>query len=236
MYPRAPGCSTARDTRRCSAEAHEFARPGPVCAAAHRTPSGGPGADAAGGRRRVTGRAGGRGGAVEHPPDPPAGSAGGRNRAGVPRTAACDRGQESSGPVLSRDGLLRLHHAGRHSSQRAGESFLVHALHTVSGGDRPGSSGSTPELPDDGQRPDRDGGGERVAARRGDGGRRGDGDAASHQFAAGQSLPGVGTLLSADPHRRTGTRRAARDEGRGWRRHDGGPAGRPVRLARAVSG
>ena len=75
-------------------------------------------------------------------------------------------------------GYSRLRHAERHPPQRARKSRLVHALHAVSGRDRSGASRGAAQLPDDGARPDRDGGGERVAAGRGDGGRRGDDDAA----------------------------------------------------------
>ena len=74
-------------------------------------------------------------------------------------------------------GYYDTHHAERHPAQRAREPRLVHAVHAVSGRDRAGPPRSAPQLPDDGARPDGDGGRQRVAARRGDRRRRGDDDA-----------------------------------------------------------
>ena len=59
-----------------------------------------------------------------------------------------------------------------------GEPRLVHAVHALPGRDCPGPARVAAQLPDDGGGPDGDGGGERVAARRGDGRGRGD-DAAA---------------------------------------------------------
>ena len=102
-------------------------------------------------------------------------------RASTSSCASCAASPRSNQvvPVVHRPRLLRLRHAERHPAERAREPRLVHAVHAVSGRDRAGPPRSAPQLPDDGARPDRDGGRERVAARRGDRRRRGDDDAAS---------------------------------------------------------
>ena len=75
-------------------------------------------------------------------------------------------------------GLRRHHHPAGDPPQRAGEPGLVHRLHAVPAGDQPGPAGGAADLPDHGRRPHRAAGGRRVAAGRGDRGRRGD-DAAA---------------------------------------------------------
>ena len=61
-------------------------------------------------------------------------------------------------------------------AQRAGEPGVVHGVHAVSAGDQPGSARGPAQLPDHGRRAHRLRSGQRVAARRGDGRRRGDDD------------------------------------------------------------
>ena len=58
--------------------------------------------------------------------------------------------------------------------QHPGEPGLVHRLHAVPARDQPGPARGAAELPDHGRRPDRPGGRQRVDARRGHRGRRGD--------------------------------------------------------------
>ena len=65
-------------------------------------------------------------------------------------------------------------HAAGAAPQHLGEPGLVHGLHAVPAGDQPGPAGSAAELPDHGGRPDRSRGGQRIDARRGHRGRRGD--------------------------------------------------------------
>ena len=86
---------------------------------------------------------------------------------------------------------------------RVREPGLVHAVHAVSGRDRAGPPRIAAQFPDDGRGPDGDGDGERVAAGRGDGGRRSD-DAAASRAGARSSATRTATflvsraLLSAD--------------------------------------
>ena len=47
------------------------------------------------------------------------------------------------------------HHPAGHPAQHPGEPRLVHAVHAVPGGDRPGPARGAAQLPDDGRRPDR---------------------------------------------------------------------------------
>ena len=68
---------------------------------------------------------------------------------------------------------------GRHPAQCDGEPRLVHPLHALPGGDRARPARVTPQFPDDGERSDRDGRGQRVVAGRGHGCGRGDDAAAS---------------------------------------------------------
>ena len=146
----------------------------------------------------------------------PADPAGRPVRARVPPGPQQDRGQEPRPQVLHRARLLRHDHAAGHPAQRDRESRLVHALHAIPGRDRPGAAGVAAQLPDDGQRSDRDGGRQRVAARRADGGGRGDDAAASRAAEArrrSQYVPGVVAHLAADPRRHRIARRAARHRG-----------------------
>ena len=101
---------------------------------------------------------------------------------------------------------------------------LVHALHAVSGGDRPGPARVAAEFPDRGARPDRDGHRDRVAARRRHRRGRSDDDvpsAADEEGAggAGERVPGVRALLPADDRRAARPRRAARDQAGDRRSH-----------------
>ena len=74
-------------------------------------------------------------------------------------------------------GLLRHHHPAGHPAQRPPEPGLVHPVHAVPGGDRPGPAGGAAQLPDDGDGPHRAADRQRLAARRGHRGRRGDASA-----------------------------------------------------------
>ena len=76
--------------------------------------------------------------------------------------------------VDDRAGLLRHAHAAGAAAQHPGEPGLVHRLHAVSAGDQPGPAGSAAEFPDHGRRPDRPRDRQRIDARRGHRGRRGD--------------------------------------------------------------
>ena len=74
----------------------------------------------------------------QHPAAEAAEPAAGGQRVPVPR-AGCSRSPTGTRfTVVYRARLLRLHHAERDPAQRARESRLVHAVHAVSGRDRPG--------------------------------------------------------------------------------------------------
>ena len=77
--------------------------------------------------------------------------------------------------VAHRHRLLGHDHAAGDPAQRAREPRVVHGVHAVPAGDLPGPARGAAELPDDGHRPHRHGGRERVAARRGHRGGGGDG-------------------------------------------------------------
>ena len=133
-------------------------------------------------------------------------------------------GHEPGVPLLHRHGLRRLLHAPGDPAQRAGEPRLVHRVHPVPGGDRPGPAGGAAQLPDRGVRPHRPGGRQRLAAGRGD--RRGGGDGPDAWRSRARSdagLPGGRALSSAD-------HRGGPDPGRGARRPGGGGATRDVHL------
>ena len=107
---------------------------------------------------------------------------------------------------------------GGDPTQRAREPGLVHGVHPVSARDQPGPPGGLAQLPDDHHRADRLGGRQRIAARRGDGRRRGD----EHGPPAVEV--GVGTVLRpprhppADDRRAGNPGRARRDRARRRRR------------------
>ena len=65
------------------------------------------------------------------------------------------RRQEPGLPLVHRHGLLRHLHAAGDPAQHAREPGLVHGLHAVPGGDRPGPARGAAQLPDDGERPHR---------------------------------------------------------------------------------
>ena len=146
--------------------------------------------------------------------------------------------RQSRLPVVHRPRLLRLHHPAGDPAQHPREPRLVHAVHALSGRDRPGPARSAPQLPDDGARPDGDGGGQRLAPRRGHRRRRSDDDDAAGEPAAGdrQRLRRLGPRVPADARGADVARRAARHRAapcRDRRR----PAGRTrVRRLPAVSG
>ena len=103
---------------------------------------------------------------------------GARRRVRGAGRAARARGQESGLEVVHRDGLFGLLHAAGHPAQHPGEPRLVHGVHPLPGGDLAGPAGGAAQLPDDGRRPDRPADRQRLDARRGHGGRRGDAHAA----------------------------------------------------------
>ena len=124
----------------------------------------------------------------------------GRLRARGARRAARARRPEHGAALDDRARLLRHDHARGDPAQRAREPELVHRLHAVPAGDLAGPARSAHQLPDHGHRSHRSRDGERVDARRGDRGRRGD--------AAGP--PRIRILVPRVPGRR---RRSAADEG-----------------------
>ena len=89
------------------------------------------------------------------------------------------RGGEPGLPLVHRHGLLRHDHAAGDPAQHPREPRLVHAVHAVPGRDLAGPARGAAQLPDDGRGPHRPAARERVAARRGDRRRRGDGDVPS---------------------------------------------------------
>ena len=103
-------------------------------------------------------------------------------------------------------------HAERHPAQRARESRLVHAVHAVPGRDRAGPPRIAPQFPDDGARPDRDGGRQRVAARRSHRRRRSDDDAgagageADRRHRGAPAVPRRRLVLPADDRGRCESR------------------------------
>ena len=90
-----------------------------------------------------------------------------------------------------------LHTAGV-AAQHLGEPGLVHRLYAVPAGDQPGSAGGAAELPDHGRRPDRPRGGQRIDARRGHRGRRGD-DADASRGAAKATPTGWPSTSTCSP-------------------------------------
>ena len=105
--------------------------------------------------------------------------AAGRDRSRLPAPAARRRREEHGHALVHRHGLLRHAHAGGDPAQRVREPRLVHALHAVPGGNRPGTPRVAAELPDDGERSHRDGDRVGIAARRRHRRRRGDDDVPS---------------------------------------------------------
>ena len=110
--------------------------------------------------------------------DPPAAAArhpAGRSEHEVLAALRAIAAQEPGLPLVPRAGLPRHAHAAGDPAQHPGESRLVHGVHAVPGGDRAGTARGAAELPDDGDRPDRPGDRQRLAARRRHRGGRGDG-------------------------------------------------------------
>ena len=123
-------------------------------------------------------------------------------------------------------GLLRLRHAQRHPAERAREPRLVHALHAVSGGDRPGPARRLLNFQTMVIGPDRDGGRQRVAARRSHRRGRSDDAAAPRAEPADRERRGAGAVfrrrfvLSADDRRAARAGGAARHRADRRRRSD----------------
>ncbi len=100
--------------------------------------------------------------------------------------------------IADRHGLPRHGHAAGHPAQRAGKSRLVHGLHAVPGGDRPGPPGSAAEFPDHDLRADGHADRQRLAFGRGDRRGRGDGDGTRFGQDQIQRAGGGGRRASAD--------------------------------------
>ncbi len=90
------------------------------------------------------------------------------------RRAARDRRAEQPARRDDRARLPRHDHPARRTTQRARGPVLVHRLHAVPARDQPGPARGAAQLPDDGRRPHRAVDLQRLAARRGHRGRRGD--------------------------------------------------------------
>ena len=131
-----------------------------------------------------------------------------------------------------RHGLLRHPHAAGDPAQRAGEPRLVHGLHALPGRGQPGPARGRAQLPADGGRPHRHGAGQRLAARRGHGRRRGDGDGAPGPPQQVRPLLRRPWLPSADPGRAAHPRPpSGHRAGAGRRRRRSGGRGRVRRTA-----
>ncbi len=107
-------------------------------------------------------------------------AAGRHGGAGAGRVARARRRQHRRG-VDDRSGLLRHADPAGAAAQHPRKPGLVHGLHALSAGDQPGPARGAAELPDHGRRPDRSRGGQRLDARRGHRGRRGDDTDASRR-------------------------------------------------------
>ena len=145
-------------------------------------------------------------------------------RARLSRGARQDRSKEQRGPVVHRPGLLGHDHAARHPAKPAGEPWLVYALYALPGRDRPGPPRIAAQLSDGRARSDRDGSGQRLAAGRADGCRRGDDPHAprpAEEWRRARHPAGVLPHLAADPRRAGVAGSAARADGesRGPERH-----------------
>ena len=137
-----------------------------------------------------------QGDAARDPQRAAAGPAAGPERGRGARRAARDRRPEPRADLADRHGLLRHRHAARDPAQRAGESRLVHRLHALPGRGQPGPAGGAADLPADGRRPDRARARQRLAARRGDRGRRGHGDGpARRQEPRGRASSSTSTAI-----------------------------------------
>ncbi len=107
-------------------------------------------------------------------------------------------------------------HAPGDPAQHPGESRLVYRLHALPGGDRAGPAGGAAQLPDDGVRPHRIRGGQRLAAGRVHRGGRGDEpDLRAQEDQGDAGLPDRRRLPSADDRGGAHPGRGARDQHRG---------------------
>ena len=129
------------------------------------------------------------------------------------RRAARDRAAEPRHEVDDRARLLRDAHAAGRAAQGAREPRLVHRVHALPAGDLAGPARGAAQLPDDGRRPQRPACRERIAARRGDRGRRGDGHLPACEQGRGCELRRRRGLPPADDRGRPDARRAARGAG-----------------------
>ena len=102
--------------------------------------------------------------------------------------------------------LLRHAHAAGRAAQGAREPGLVHGLHAVPARDLAGPAGGAPQLPDDGLRPHRAAARERLAARRGDRRRRGDGGRPARVEGRGRTASSSTPTSSRRRSRRSRTR------------------------------
>ena len=174
-------------------------------------------------RPRVARRAGPGDRAARHPRRRAARPARGRRRDGGPRGAARPRRPEHGARLAARHRLLEHRHAARHPAQRAREPGLVHRVHAVPARDLPGSPRGALELPDHGRRPDRHGPRQRVAARRVDGRRGGDGALPPPQRRGGHHVRRRPRGAPPDGRGRAHPRRGARPRRRRRRPGDARP-------------
>jgi hypothetical protein len=130
-------------------------------------------------------------------PRPARGAGGARDSTRPPGTGLAQPGL----PFLSRHGLPRLHHPGGDPAGHPRQPRVVHPIHTLPGGDRPGPPGGAADVPDHGGRPHRPPPGQRVPARRGHGRGRGHDHVPEPGPGEGPGLPRSRGLSPPD-HRR----------------------------------
>ena len=135
-------------------------------------------------------------------------------RARRPRARPQHRGAQRGVHVADRARLPRHVHAAGDPAQRDGEPRLVHGVHAVPARDLPGAARGAAQLPDDGLRPHRDGGRQRVDARRGHCGGRGDDAVPALVEARRRRLLHRPRVPPADDRGRRHPRQAARHRGR----------------------
>ena len=145
----------------------------------------------------------------------------------VPKSIRLDRPLDLPAPASEADALAELaakmgantvlksfigagyhgcHRAAGDPAQPVREPGLVHGLHALPGRDQPGPAGDAVQLPDAGDRTDRPAGRVRLAARRGDGRRRGGRHRLAPPSRKAQPRGAGRRAASADPRRGRDTR------------------------------
>ena len=149
---------------------------------------------------------------------------------------SCVQLAELNNPLVADDrpGLPRHDHPAGDPAQRARGPVLVHRLHAVPAGDQPGPARGAAELPDDGRRPHRAADLQRLAARRGHRGRRGDDAGTSRQPKVAGSVRRRRRRPAADHRGGAHPRRGDGHRGRRGRPRRRAARGRPLRRAGAV--